>query len=117
MYKICDDCAGKGTESYTDAAGSRSHRDCRNCEGTGKVPSKVKTKIPFKEFQHRCGFHRNETFGGNGCPVDYCYMSFQEKPASIHHKAVAKDVTCMSRCNEEECLRLHFRKDFDRFPK
>ena len=32
---ICPTCYGTGEERYTDAAGSRDTRPCRDCQGTG----------------------------------------------------------------------------------
>lgn len=33
----CDACGQTGLERFTDAAGSRDTRDCRNCDGWGMV--------------------------------------------------------------------------------
>jgi DnaJ-class molecular chaperone len=41
MNTVCESCNGKGEESFTDAAGSRDWRDCRECNGSGVIAENV----------------------------------------------------------------------------
>jgi len=43
LTHICPSCNGTGQERYTDAAGSGDWRDCKTCNGIGKV-EKIKTE-------------------------------------------------------------------------
>ena len=37
LPELCPSCEGKGTETYTDAAGSIDWRECKTCRGLGKI--------------------------------------------------------------------------------